>query len=55
MKDIGIKAIFFDVDGTLVSHTINDIPAGTLQALEQLREKGILIFIATGRHISELE
>lgn len=49
-----IKAIFFDVDGTLISHTYNDIPASTLKALSALRKEGILLFLATGRHISEL-
>ena len=45
-----IKAIFLDVDGTLFSHTISDIPASALQGLHALRRKGILIFLATGRH-----
>lgn len=49
-----IKAVFFDVDGTLISHTNNDIPASTLEALYALRKEGILLFLATGRHISEL-
>ena len=48
-----IKAIFFDIDGTLVSHTKKDIPEGVLTALDELRAKGILLFIASGRHISE--
>ncbi len=48
-----IKAIFFDIDGTLVSHTKRDIPEGVLTALDELRAKGILLFIASGRHISE--
>lgn len=50
-----IKAVFFDVDGTLISHTISDIPQSTLAALDKLRERKILLFLATGRHISELE
>lgn len=49
-----IKAIFFDIDGTLLSHTTNQIPISTKMALEQLKNKGILTFIATGRHISEM-
>ena len=44
-----IKAIFFDIDGTLVSFKTHRIPASTLDALERLREKGIKLFIATGR------
>ena len=50
-----IKAVFFDVDGTLISHTISDIPQNTLDALDRLRRSGVLLFVATGRHISELE
>lgn len=49
-----IKAIFFDVDGTLLSHKINAVPESTKRAVEQLREQGILIFAATGRHILEM-
>lgn len=49
-----IKAIFFDVDGTLVSHRIGAIPPSSRRALEKLREKGIRRVIATGRHMLEL-
>ncbi len=45
-----IKAIFFDLDGTLLSHTTRCIPQDTVQALRKLRDKGIRIFMATGRH-----
>ena len=50
-----IQAIFFDIDGTLLSHKTNCVPASALGALDALREKGILTFIATGRHISVLQ
>ena len=50
-----IKAVFFDIDGTLLSHKTNSVPASAVRALEELREKGILTFIATGRHISMLQ
>ena len=50
-----VKAVFFDVDGTLLSHETHCVPDSTLRALELLREKGILTFLATGRHISMLE
>lgn len=49
-----IRAIFFDVDGTLLSHTQNMVPAGTRRALDKLREKGIKRVVATGRHMLEL-
>ena len=47
-----IKAIFFDIDGTLLSHQSQSVPASTKKALKILKEKGIYTFIATGRHIS---
>ena len=50
-----IKAIFFDIDGTLFSHTTKSIPSSCDKALKKLKEKGILIFVATGRHKSELK
>lgn len=49
-----IKAAFFDVDGTLVSHTSKTVPAGTRAALAALRQKGVKLIVATGRHIMEL-
>ena len=50
-----IKAVFFDVDGTLISHKTSSIPTSALKALQMLKEKGILIFLATGRHKLELD
>jgi len=49
-----IKAIFFDIDGTLLSHRTKQVPLSTKKALKLLKEKGIYTFIATGRHISEM-
>ena len=46
-----IKAAFFDLDGTLLSHTTKTVSAGTVAALKALREKGIPCIAATGRHI----
>ena len=43
------KALFFDIDGTLVSFQSHTIPASTIEALTLGHEKGIQIFIATGR------
>lgn len=50
-----LKAAFFDIDGTLLSHKTNSVPASTVRALEELRKKGVLTFIATGRHLPELK
>ena len=46
------KAIFFDIDGTLVSFLTHAVSPATLAALRQLRERGVRLFIATGRHRS---
>ena len=48
-----IKAVFFDVDGTLLSHKLNDVPESTRRALQQLRAKGVKTLVATGRHMTE--
>lgn len=42
------RAIFFDIDGTLLGAG-HQIPASALRALELAREKGVLLFVATGR------
>ena len=47
-----VKAIFFDIDGTLVSFETHRIPDSARKAIETIRKKGIKVFIATGRHFS---
>ena len=49
-----VKAIFFDIDGTLVSFKTHEVPRSTIDALDILRKKGIKVFIATGRHYSSI-
>ena len=44
-----IKALFFDIDGTLVSFNTHEIPSSTLVAIAEAKAKGIKIFTATGR------
>lgn len=44
-----IKAIFFDIDGTLVSFKTHTIPQSTLEAIHKVRQNGVKVFIATGR------
>ncbi len=44
-----IKAVFFDIDGTLVSFNTHTVPDSARRAIERLREQGIKVFIATGR------
>lgn len=49
------KAVFFDVDGTLLSHRTGDIPESTVDTVRQLRKNGIMVVMASGRHPSELK
>ncbi len=44
-----IKAVFFDIDGTLVSFKTHQVPESTREAIRLLKMKGIKTFIATGR------
>lgn len=44
-----IEAVFFDIDGTLIPFGKETMPSSTLKALYAMREKGIKLFIATGR------
>ncbi len=43
------KALFFDIDGTLVSFETHQIPPSTIEALQAAKKNGHKIFIATGR------
>lgn len=45
-----IRAMFFDLDGTLLSFNTHRIPASAKRALARAREAGVLLFLATGRH-----
>lgn len=42
-------ALFFDIDGTLVSFKTHQIPPSTIFALTQAKANGHRVFIATGR------
>lgn len=44
-----VKIIFFDIDGTLIDLKKKSISEKTKETLNRLREKGILLAIATGR------
>ena len=47
MTDNKIKALFFDIDGTLVSFKTHSIPQSTVDAIHKVRKNGIKVFIAT--------
>lgn len=54
VHDHEIKVIFFDIDGTLFSHKTKCIPQSAVDAMAEVRKKGIQTVICTGRDIREL-
>ncbi len=44
-----IRAIFFDIDGTLVGFKSKVISDRTIEALQKLRDQGIMLIICSGR------
>lgn len=50
-----IKAAFFDVDGTLLSHKSKSVPQSARNALDKLKAAGIRCIVATGRQIQEMD
>lgn len=49
-----IRALFLDVDGTLISFRNHQIPTSTIQALNEAHRRGVRLCIATGRAASDL-
>ena len=50
----GIKVIFFDIDGTLLSHTTGQVPESAKRAIKAAQANGIKCVIATGRDLVEM-
>jgi Cof subfamily protein (haloacid dehalogenase superfamily) len=48
------KAVFLDMDGTILNHQ-NKVSIHTKEIIDELRNQGILVFIATGRAVDEIE
>lgn len=46
-----IKAIFFDIDGTLVRNGLTEPDPEVIESLSRVRRNGVKIFIASGRHM----
>lgn len=44
-----VKAVFFDIDGTLLGLKSKHIPESTLEAIQLLKNKGIQVIVSTGR------
>ena len=48
---MGIKALFFDIDGTLASPGKHVIHPADIESFRLMHEKGLKLFIATGRDL----
>ncbi|ALC89138.1 HAD family hydrolase [Bacillus sp. FJAT-18017] len=46
------KIVFFDVDGTITNHKDGSIPISTIEAIKNLKRKGLKVVAATGRPLS---
>ncbi len=44
-----IKAVFFDIDGTLLPPETRKVPQSALEALAAAQKQGVKLFVATGR------
>ena len=49
-----IKAAFFDIDGTLTSFVTHVIPQSSIDALHELQDRGVKVFICSGRAPSHM-
>lgn len=47
--------LFFDIDGTLLSHKTNCIPNSTKEAIKKAQANGCKVFIASGRPYFEIK
>ena len=49
-----IKAVFLDIDGTMVSFKTHCVSEETGKSLRKARRNGVKIFVATGRHRNDI-
>lgn len=52
---MGRPICFFDMDGTLLSHRSNCVPASTVLSFERLQAQGIPCILCSGRGLFEIE
>ena len=55
MQNPNIKAVFFDIDGTLLSFKTHEVAASTEEAIAQLQDRGIKTILSTGRSINSID
>lgn len=49
------RFLFFDIDGTLMSHKTNCIPESTKESIQKAQKNGCKVFIASGRPYFEIK
>ncbi|MGI6608497.1 MAG: HAD-IIB family hydrolase [Erysipelotrichaceae bacterium] len=52
-EEYNIKIFFLDVDNTIYDHTVKQVRPSTLDALKQLKEKGYILYLNSGRSFDE--
>ena len=55
MTTTDIKAVFFDIDGTLTSFVTHKVPDSTVEAIQRLQSAGIKVLVCTGRAPSQMK
>ena len=55
MQNPSVKAVFFDIDGTLLSFKTHKVAASTEKAIAELQAKGIKTILSTGRSINSID
>ena len=50
-----VQVLFFDIDGTLLSHSTGEVPESTVRALAAAKANGIKTVIATGRSLEDMQ
>ena len=54
MEPLHYKAVFFDIDGTLVSFSTRRMQPSAAEAIREMRRRGVKVVVATGRLASDL-
>lgn len=55
MQKNDVKAVFFDIDGTLISFKTHQVPPSAEKAIALLKSKGIKVIVSTGRSINSID
>ena len=55
MQNSSVKAVFFDIDGTLLSFKTHKVAVSTERAIAELQAKGIKTILSTGRSINSID